>query len=270
METQINAAFGICQEAGVRFVCKSPKILKDTSHAAFLSVIPRLVRMGIHEYMAENYGTVYALMHTDPKVCLFGAAGLNIFNHLSAQALSSVGLLTLSPELSRDEIRVLIASARSRGLVTQFALIVQGNSEAMISEDCILQPWLQCIRKEYPGTSAFSGVMDASGHLFPVRIDGECRSHIYNAAEICLIDHLPSLIEIGVSEVVIDARDRTGAYAAEMTQVYRQAVSLAKEGIRHDDPRIDALKDAVRRRSLGGITSGHFIRGLKEPLVLQS
>jgi putative protease len=140
----------------------------------------------------------------------------------------------------------------------------------MISEDCILQPWVQCSGKEYPGTSAFSGIMDATGHVFPVRIDGECRSHIYNAAEICLIDHLPSLMEIGISDVVIDARGRTGAYAAEMTGIYRQAIALAKEGIRHDDPRLDALKDAVRSRSLGGITSGHFLRGLKEPPVLQS
>ncbi|HJX55628.1 MAG TPA: DUF3656 domain-containing protein, partial [Methanoregula sp.] len=267
METQIGAVFGICRGAGVRFICKSPKILKDTSLNAFLSVVPRLVRMGIHEYMAENYGTAYALIHADPEICLFGAAGLNIFNHLSAQVLSPVGLLTLSPELSRDEIRVLIASARSRGLATQFALIVQGNSEAMISEDCILQPWMQCSGKEYPGTSAFSGIMDATGHIFPVRIDGECRSHVYNAAEICLIDHLPSLMEIGVSDVVIDARGRTRAYAADMTRIYRQAITLAKDGVRHDDPRIEALKDAVRFRSLGGITSGHFIRGLKEPPV---
>jgi len=270
IETQIGAAFGICQEAGVRFVCKSPKILKDTSLNAFLSVVPRLVKKGIHEYMAENYGMVYALMHTDPKISLFGAAGLNIFNHLSAQALSPVGLLTLSPELSRDEIRVLIGGSRSGGLATRFALIVQGNSEAMISEDCILQPWMQCSGKEYPKTAAFSGIMDATGHLFPVRIDGECRSHIYNAAEICLIDHLPSLMEIGVSDVVIDARGRTRAYAADMTRLYRQVIALAKDDIRHDDSRFDTLKDAVRSRSLGGITSGHFIRGLKEPRNLQS
>ena len=52
------------------------------------------------------------------------------------------GKLTLSPELSRDEIRILIHAARLRGPATRFALIVQGTSEAMISEDCLLQPWL--------------------------------------------------------------------------------------------------------------------------------
>ena len=270
LETQIGTVFGMCREAGVRFVCTLPKILKDTRLEVFLTVVPRLLRIGIHEYMAENHGTVYALMHADPEVCLFGAAGLNIFNHLSVQALASAGLLTLSPELSRDEIRVMIRAARSRGCGTQFAIIVQGNLEAMISEDCILQPWLQCSDKEYTGTSVFTGVMDATGHVFPVRIDGECRSHIYNAVELCLIDHLPSLMEIGVSDFVIEARGRTQAYAMEMTRAYRQALLLAKDGTRHDDLRMDALKDDVRRRSRGGITSGHFIRGLKEPRILQS
>jgi putative protease len=243
-----------------------PKILKEPRLDAFLLLLPRLLSMGIHEFMAENLGTAYALMHTDPKPALYGSAGLNIFNHKAVEELSSFfGLLTLSPELSREDIRILIRAVRSQGFATRFALVVQGNTEAMISEDCILQPWLRCAGKEHTGASAFYGITDATGHIFPVRIDGECRSHIYNAAEMCLIDHLPSLMEIGITEVVIDARGRTATYARDMTRIYRKAITLAKDGVRHDDPRIDALKDDVRRCSLGGITSGHFIRGLKEP-----
>jgi putative protease len=142
---------------------------------------------------------------------------------------------------------------------------VQGNIEAMISEDCILQPWLQDNANGHdPGNTTFSGIRDTTGRIFPVRIDGECRSHIYNAAEICLIDHLPALMEIGIDEVVIDARGRTRTYAGDMTRIYRQAITLAKDHIRHDHHQLEQLKDAVKRRSLGGITTGHFIRGLKE------
>ena len=64
--------------------------------------------------------------------------------------------------------------------------------------------------------------------------------------------------------MVIDARGRTGTYARDMTRMYREAITLAKNGIRHDDHRFEHLKDEVKRRSLGGITAGHFIRGLKE------
>lgn len=266
LETQIREAFDVCCNSGVHFVCKLPKITKDTCLNAFLQLIHPLKGLGINNYMVENCGAAYALMHTDLNPALYGATGLNIFNEQSVQALSpAFGLLTLSPELSGDEIRILIRAARSRGITTRFALVVQGNVEAMISEDCILQPWLHCKGWEPgQGNSRFTGMMDTTGRVFPVRVDGECRSHIYNAAETCLIDHLPSLIESGINEVVIDARGRTGTYARDMTRLYRQAISLAENGVRHDDRQFGQLKDAVKRRSLGGITSGNYIRGLKE------
>jgi putative protease len=173
--------------------------------------------------------------------------------------------MTLSPELSRDEISVLIHAARSQGLTNSFALIVQGYSEAMVSEDCMLQPLLQChgAGRDIP-PPAFFGIRDSTGHVFPVRIDGECRSHIYNSLEICLIDYLPSIREAGVNEVIIDARGMPGTYTLEMTRLYRQAVNLSIQGNRHRDHQIAELKDAVKRLVFGGITTGHFIRGLKE------
>jgi collagenase-like PrtC family protease len=71
-------------------------------------------------------------------------------------------------------------------------------------------------------------------------------------------------VESGINEVVIDARGRTGTYAKDMTRLYREAISLVEKGTRHDDQRFTALKDEVGCRSLGSITTGHFIRGLKE------
>jgi U32 family peptidase len=266
LKTQIETAFGICQEKDVRFICKLPKITRDAFFDALLPIVPGLAARGITGYMVENCGAAYALWHLDQNLTLSGSTGLNIFNHEAVQALSSLsGQLTLSPELSRDEIGTLIHAARLRGLANRFAFFVQGTSEAMISEDCLLQPWSGCSGKEHAhGTARFSGIRDSTGRIFPVRVDGECRTHIYNASELCLIDHLPSLVKSGINEVVIDARGRTGIYTQDVTRLYRQAITLVNEGSRHDDHRFAVLKDEVRSRSFGSITTGHFIRGLKE------
>jgi putative protease len=174
-------------------------------------------------------------------------------------------MVTLSPELSRDEIRLLIHAARQQGCSLSFALIVQGSIEAMVSEDCILQPLLRCNGKAGDAdTSAFSGIMDATGHMFPVRIDGECRSHLYNSAELCLIDHLPSLMKIGINEVFIDARGRTGTYTRDMVRLYQDAIQRAGKGVPENDLHLRHLKDAAKRLAIGGLTAGHFVRGLKE------
>ena len=95
-------------------------------------------------------------------------------------------------------------------------------------------------------------------------MDGECRSHIYNSSELCLIDHLPSLLQMGINEVIIDTRGRTTGYAREMTGIYKKAIALVHDGIKTPDKRLELLKDTVKRYALGGITAGHYLRGLKE------
>ncbi|MDD1699218.1 MAG: U32 family peptidase [Methanoregula sp.] len=265
VESQIIAASAMCREAGIRFILKFPRITRNNYLEGILPVLAK-GDLDIAGFMVENYGSAHALLRIHPKAALFGSIGLNIFNHEAVCHLFSLFVsLTLSPELSHDEIGLLIRTARSQGCSTLFAIIGQGNSEAMVSEDCVLQPWFDGNRKNGdPDNCRFFGIRDTTGHIFPVRIDGECRSHIYNSSEICLINHLPSLMQIGVSEVIIDARGRTGLYASDMTCIYKDAITLVKNGIKTNDQRFSALKDAVKLRAIGGITSGHYIRGLKE------
>jgi putative protease len=93
--------------------------------------------------------------------------------------------------------------------------------------------------------------------------DGECRTRIGNAVEMCLVDHLPAIRKAGISEVVIDARGRTGAYAGAMTRVYRDATGqdMSTKGMAD---RTGLLKERIKALAMGGITAGHFLRGLKE------
>ncbi|MDD1688285.1 MAG: DUF3656 domain-containing protein, partial [Methanoregula sp.] len=264
--SQIITASGLCRDAGIRFVLKFPRITDNSYLDSILPLVSQAMSPDITGIMVENCGTAHALLQSYPASVLFGSAGLNIFNHAAVRRLSSCfGMVTLSPELSRDEIRLLIHAARQQGCSLSFALIVQGSIEAMVSEDCILQPLLRCRGKVGDADiSAFSGIMDSTGHTFPVRIDGECRSHLYNSAEICLIDHLPSLMKIGINEVFIDARGRTGTYTRDMVRLYQDAIQRAGKGVPENDLHLRHLKDAVKRLAIGGITAGHFIRGLKE------
>ena len=256
-------ASGLCSDAGIRFILKFPRITSNTYLDFVLPLVSRTLRPYITGVMVENCGTAHALGQSLPDQVFSGSGGLNIFNHEAVRHLSSrFGMVTLSPELSHDEIRLLIRAARLRGSSALFGLIVQGSSEAMVSEDCILQPSVRCNGKE--GEREFFGIVDTTGHVFPVRVDGECRSHIYNSSEICLVDHLPALMQTGISEVLIDTRGRTATYTGDMTRLYREAVQLAEKGVRTGDPGIKKLKDAIKRRAIGGITAGHFLRGLRE------
>ena len=259
---QVTEAMALCRNAGVRFVLKLPRITRTDYLGAVLPEISRLHADGLTACMVENPGAAHAVHTHIPDMALHGAAGLGIFNHRSACHLSPpFRSLTLSPELSRDECQNLIRAARGKGCSVSFALIVQGVSEAMITEDCLPEPVQHC-RAGGDG-NAFFGIRDATGHIFPFMTDGECRTRIGNAVETCLVDHLPAIQQAGISEVVIDARGRTAAYAGAMTRIYRDAtcqdISINGRGDQHGH-----LKERIKALAMGGITAGHFLRGLKE------
>ncbi len=266
VESQIVAAGTMCHDAGIRFILKFPRITRNNELEGLLLLLAKGLHQDIGGYMVENCGTAHALFRRYPKTVLFGSGGLNIFNHGAVCHLASLfSSLTLSPELSRDEIRLLIQSAVSQRCLPSFALLVQGNSEAMVSEDCILPVWPHSRGQTgEPDNSPFLGIRDSNGYIFPVRVDGASRSHIYNSSELCLINHLPSLHRMGINEVIIDARGRTRPYARDMTGIYKKALVLVQNGIKDNDQQLELLKDSVKHCALGGITTGHYTRGLKE------
>jgi putative protease len=267
-EEQIQMVIDLCRAHDIPLVWKFPRITRTAFSDTVLPLVPQIAEMGIAGIMVENPGMIHAIHKLAPLTTISGSTGLNVFNHATVEKLSpQVHLLTLSPELSRDEYRQLVSAARKQGLDTSFAMIVQGINDALISDDCLLEPHLHCRGDTGKQKEIFYGIRDSTGHLFPIRIDNECRTHISNSAELCLLDHLPEIIDIGISEVVLDARGRTEAYVSEMTRIYRTAISAilaTPTWTAGAEKQLQALKERIKKISMGEITAGHFIRGLKE------
>ena len=64
--------------------------------------------------------------------------------------------------------------------------------------------------------------------------------------------------------IVIDARGRPAAYAEGMVRIYREAVGIATRHPGSTARDYAALKDRIKAMALGGITAGHYARGLKD------
>ena len=69
---------------------------------------------------------------------------------------------------------------------------------------------------------------------------------------------------MGIGEVIIDARGRTGTYTAGMTGIYRSAIEAMATRTPGTEKTLQALKDQIKKSAPCEITTGHFIRGLKE------
>jgi len=252
----IDEAKAICGE--VPLIWKWPKI----THADFLKFAgPLLVKEKMEAVMVENVGGVMAAMDARPDVHLLGAGGLNVCNHLTVQALAPpLELLTLSPELSFRQLAGTVAAVRLQSKVVKMELIVQGSLEVMVAEDCMPLPG-----KAVYDSKEFWGLQDMR-RIFPLRLDDDHRTHIFNSAETCLLDQMPEIFAIGLDGIALDARGRTREYASEMTVAYRKAIDLTEKGCETLRRDLEILKEAIRPLTLGGITHGHFQKGLKDEI----
>ena len=266
---QLREALLLCRDAHVRMVWKLPRITRQNMLDMVIPLITELKKEGLDECMVDGMGACHAIHSRIPDLSFSGSVGLNIFNNRSVMALTHppFRLLTLSPELSLNEIALLVTAARHAGSTTELALIVQGSIEAMISEDCVLEPIRHCrctSQSAEQTDAAVYGIRDETGHIFPVRVDAECRTHIGNAVETSLVDHLPHLKNAGISSYVIDTRGRTPRYTGDMTAIYREAITLVHNPDGDTPRRLAGLKEQARRCAWGGITAGPFLHGLKE------
>jgi len=90
--------------------------------------------------------------------------------------------------------------------------------------------------------------------FFPVEVDRFCRMHIFNSRELCLLDELRAVMETGASVLRIDARRHGPDYVSKVTRAYRQALERGGKG---------PGKEAILPLIPGGITTGHFFRGVE-------
>jgi putative protease len=222
--------------------------------------------------MVENVGALQAALNQQPGIHLYGGMGLNVCNHLTVQALAPpLELLTLSPELSARQLAGIVAVFRGRSEAPCLELVVQGSLEVMVAEDCV--PCLAGVKPE-KGSRAigernpqeFWGLQDMR-RIFPLRLDDEFRTHIFNSAETCLLDLMPEIISTGLCSIAVDARGRTEEYARRMTAAYRKAIDLTEKGNDNLRQELQGLKEAIVPLTLGGITHGHFVKGLKDEIT---
>ncbi|OPX66137.1 MAG: Peptidase family U32 [Methanoregulaceae archaeon PtaB.Bin056] len=251
--------FRYCSERNVSYTWKWPRITGRSFLQEALLMLPDLFGAGVRRIMVEEAGMAEAILSREPRMEVTGGQGLNIYNACAAQAFHPpISLFTLSPELSSSQAATLLAlSARTKPQI-RYEIICQGNLDAIVSEDRLLSTLV--VDRPILGSEAF-GIRDETGRTFPVYEDRLGRTHVLNAVETTLVDRIPQLSAMGVHSLVVDARGRGEHYVAVMAALYREGIGAVRSG---NAPRSfwQHLVDRARAISRGGITAGHFDRGV--------
>ncbi|MBO5487759.1 MAG: U32 family peptidase [Eubacterium sp.] len=95
------------------------------------------------------------------------------------------------------------------------------------------------------------------GEYLPVE-ENERGTYIFNSKDLCMIEHIPELIQAGVDSFKIEGRMKTALYVAVVSRTYRQAVDDYMESEEKYRSRIPYYKEEIAKCTYRQFTTGFF------------
>ena len=93
------------------------------------------------------------------------------------------------------------------------------------------------------------------GEYFPVT-ENDRGTFIFNSKDLCMIDHIPEMMEAGIDSFKIEGRMKTALYVATVTRAYRLAIDACMR-----DPEEYRKNMAWYREEIGKCTNREFTTG---------
>ncbi len=195
-----------------------------------------------------------------PQVARHVSTQFGIVNSAAANSLYELGADTvvLAREASLEDICKIRANTPKELRLEAF---VHGAMCVSFSGRCLLSNYLtgrdanrgQCAQ---PCRWKYHLVEETRpGEYFEISEDGG--THIMNSRDMCMIEHIPELIEAGISSFKIEGRMKSSYYAAVITNAYRHAIDAALEGRELDRLWVEETEKVSHRPYCTGFYYGY-------------
>ena len=236
---------------GVRVHVTCNTLARNGEIAALPEYLEFLDGIGADAVIAAGVDVLSLCKRHAPHVQVHMSTQTGITNYEMARVWRELGAsrVILARELSLEEVAEICARA-PRGLEVE--CFVHGAMCVSYSGRCLLSNYMTG-RDAARGACAqpcryrYSLVEEKRpGEYFPI-LEENGGTFILNSRDMCMIDHIPELIQAGVHSLKIEGRAKSAYYAAMTTAAYRHAVDAAAEG-RPLDPLWRAEVDKVSHR----------------------
>lgn len=95
------------------------------------------------------------------------------------------------------------------------------------------------------------------GEYLPV-YENERGTYIFNSKDLCMIEHIPDLVDSGIDSLKIEGRMKTALYVATVARTYRRALDDYAKGIEVYKANMDWYKDQISNCTYRQFTTGFF------------
>jgi len=202
--------------------------------AIYPQFIAEAQNTGIDAVIIADIGIMAMTRKYAPGLDIHMSTQVGIMNYETASELYRLGAkrVVLAREVSISEIAKIRKNIPSDMDIEVFA---HGAMCVSFSGRCLLSKYLtgrdanrgacaQPCRWKYYLTEE-----TRPGEQYEITEDNK-GTYILNAKDLCMIDHIPDLLEAGVSSLKIEGRAKSAYYSAIVTNAYKKAIDYAVKG----------------------------------------
>lgn len=202
--------------------------LHNDDVSRLISYLNEVKDFGIDAYIASDPGVIEILKEIAPDAAIHLSTQANMTNYRAAKFWAGLGIkrIVLARELTINEICKLKEELNNS---VELEAFIQGAMCISYSGRCLLSNFM-IERDANMGMCAHPcrwkyAIMEEQrpGEYYPVEEDGR-GTYIMNSKDLCMIEHLPELINAGVSSVKIEGRMKSVFYVATVVGAYRKAI----------------------------------------------
>ena len=255
---ELPEAVRYAHEHGVKVHVTVNTMPRSDELAGLPAHLELLGQSGVAALIIADLGVFRAAEKYAPRCERHISTQVSIANYGCANAWYELGAkrVVLARELSLEEIRTIRQNTPKELEIETFA---HGAMCVSYSGRCLLSNYMtgrdsnrgacaQPCRYQY-------ALMEEKrpGEYFPV-FEDEKGTYIMNSRDMCMIDHIDDLMEVGVDCLKIEGRAKSAYYAAIVTGAYRHVIDDVAAG-RPVDP---IWRDEVERVSHRRYSTGFF------------
>ena len=234
-EAELTQAVELCRAHGVAVHITCNTMPRNEEIAALPAFLEQLEELRVDAIILADLGVLALAKRYAPWVNIHISTQAGVVNAGAAAAWHELGAsrVILARELSLSEIGEI--RARAPGAL-ELEVFVHGAMCVSHSGRCLLSNYMtgrdanrgacaQPCRYQY-------ALMEEKrpGEYYPIfEEDGD--TFILNARDLCMIDHLEDLINLGVDSLKIEGRAKSAYYAAIVTGAYHHGLEAALKGM---------------------------------------
>jgi len=242
---QLCNAVQKAHEKGVKIYLTCNTLPRNNEIPFFEQFVREAVEAKVDAMIVADIGLLMLIKRYAPDMEIHISTQTGIVNYVTARELYNMGAkrVVLARELSLDEIAEIRAKCPDDMDIECF---VHGAMCVSFSGRCLLSQYLvnrdanrgECAQPCRWGYHLMEE--KRPGEYFPI-FEDEKGTYILNAKDMCMIEHIDKLAEVGVTSLKIEGRAKSAYYVAVVTNAYRMAVDEYRK-----DPYNFKLPDWIR------------------------